>query len=209
MVKADPVDAVVVGAGPAGLAAAEALARRRPSRRRLRRRALAGAQVPARRPRRPQSHPFRAARGVPRSLRTRSGAARRGDRGVLARRSARLGWRSGRGNLRRQLRPRLPQELQGDAAAARLAEAPRRARRGAEAAPAARRPGARRPPALRRTGRRGGSERRGGRAGARRRLVAAAGGRRRLGRSDCARRASKSRRSSPPIAAFASPGRSI
>ncbi len=154
----------------------------RPSRRRLRRRALAGAKIPARRARRAQSHARRAARPFHDAIRRGGGAAAAGDRAIFARRSARLERGARRGDLRRLQRPRLPQELQSDAAAARLAEAPRRARGRASPAPSPRR--LRRRPAhpLRHArGRRGGRGR-GNRPRARRRLLASARRRRLMGR---------------------------
>ena len=63
----------------------------RPSRRRLRRRALAGAKIPARRTGRSQSHAFRTPRTLSRPVRRCDGAVAAGDRVLLARRAARLG----------------------------------------------------------------------------------------------------------------------
>ena len=131
MVKADPVDAVVVGAGPAGLAAAEALAsagrgssfttpRPSPARKFL----LAG------RGGLNLTHSEPLATFLARYGPARSASGRRSR--PFRRRRCAPGRISGR-NLRRQLRPRVPEELQGDAAAARLAEAARWARRRAEA----------------------------------------------------------------------------
>ena len=179
----------------------------RPSRPRLRRRALAGAKIPARRARRPQPHAQRAVRAFHVALRRGGGAAAPGDRAPLAGRAARLERRARRGDLRRRQRPRLPPELQGDAAAARLAEAPRGARGRAQSAPPLRRLRRRPDPAFRfARGRRGG--RSGGRRPrARRRLLAAARRRRLMGRDSCARRELRSRSCAPPIAASRSTGR--
>ena len=127
MVKADPLDALVVGAGPAGLAAAEASPR-----------AAVASSFTTPHPRRRASSCWRAAAAstspipsrstLPRPL--RPAAERLGTAiAASARPTCAPGRRSGRRDFRRQLRPRLPQKLQGDAAAARLAQAPRRARR--------------------------------------------------------------------------------
>ena len=71
--------AIVVGAGPAGLMAAEVLARGGPPGHRIRPRAVSRAQIPAGGPRRAQSHPYRSARPLSRRAMARRpcGFARR------------------------------------------------------------------------------------------------------------------------------------
>ena len=115
-------DVLVVGAGPAGLFAAETLAEAGLKCHRRRRFAAAGAKIPARRARRPQSHPFRAARRVPFALRRHRapGWSLRSARSTR-RLSARWAEELGRADFRRFERTSVPKELQGDAAAARLA----------------------------------------------------------------------------------------
>ncbi len=69
--KIDSIAAVVVGGGPAGLMAAEALAEAGAASRSVRRHALGRAQVPARRQGRPEPHARRAAAGIHRNATAR------------------------------------------------------------------------------------------------------------------------------------------
>ena len=131
--------AAVDRGGPAGLIAAERLAAagvrvtvydRMPS---------VGRKVSARRPRRPQSHPQRAAGALPRPLSSAARGAARGDRGVSAAAPARLVRGAGPADLRRHQRPGVSQGDEGVAAAARLAAPARRRRRHLRDAPPLRR----------------------------------------------------------------------
>ena len=115
----------VVGAGPAGLMAAERLARRRGRGHGLRPDAGGRAQVPAGRPRRAQSHAQRAARPPAGALRRRAAAAARRDRRVSARHAARLVRGPRAADLRRIERPGVSPKPEGVAAAARVAQAAR------------------------------------------------------------------------------------
>ncbi len=175
LVPAFVSDALVIGAGPAGLMAAETLAARgikvaiadaspQPARKFL----LAGRgglNLTHSEPLEAFLDRYGEARG------RLEPAIRAFDPEALAR----LGRRARRADLRRLERARISQELQGDAAAARLAEAARRARRRAFDALAL--AGIRRPTAPRDLRRRRASAfapRRRLRAGARRRLLATA-----------------------------------
>ena len=111
----------VIGGGPAGLMAAEVLARGGAQRHRLRPHAFGRPQVPAGRPRRPQSHPQRRPRAPARPLRRGRTAPAACDRGVSARRAARLVRGSRPADLRRVQRPGVSESHEGVAAAAGLA----------------------------------------------------------------------------------------
>ena len=166
--------------GPDGRRSARA---RRPARRRARCEPEPGPQVPARGTGRPQPHPFRAASDLADPLWRGGRAPQTRDRGLSARGAAALGGGTRRGDVRRQQRPRFPEELQSHTAAARLAETARRPRRRAQGALALCRIWRWRQTALRFAGRRRDCRGGGRRLRAGRRVLAAARRRWRLGRN--------------------------
>jgi hypothetical protein len=118
---------IVIGGGPAGLAAAEVLTRGRVPRRPLRRHAELRPQVPAGRARRAEPDPRRALRALRHALPPAAAAAAGGARRLHAAGSARLVRGPRRGHLRRQFEPGLSNRPEGRPLAARLAAPPARA----------------------------------------------------------------------------------
>ena len=118
----------VIGAGPAGLMAAEVLAHGGAQRHRLRRDAVGRPQIPDGRAGRTQSDPQRAVAAIPGALPRSDAASATCDRGVSAGRLARLERGAGTADLCRHQRPGVSESVQGLALAARLAAPARRMR---------------------------------------------------------------------------------